>query len=135
MNCRENNLSTKSVSDLPKLESTFIRLLRVSFNNHRDIYKSKYCVKNSKQDSENQRQIHSSFFSKLRSHNKRVLLQRLAQQKREQKLIKPKVKKKKKKKNREEKNRHPEKREREDCHCSRMRGFDDSGDLGLSLVR
>ena len=52
-------------------------------------------------------------------------------QKREQKLIKPKILKK----NREEKNRHLEKREREDCHCSRMRGFDDSGDLGLSIVR
>ena len=38
------------------------------------IYKSKYRVKNSKKDSENQWQIHSSFFSKLRSHNKRVML-------------------------------------------------------------
>ena len=79
MNCRENNLSTNSVSDLPRLESTSIRkmairCLTVSLNNHRDIYKSKYRVKNSKQDSDNQWQIHSSFFGKLRSHNKRVLL-------------------------------------------------------------
>ena len=100
MNCRENNLSTKSVSDLSKLESTSIPNLAnkmpesfLQQSQRYVIYKSKYRVKNSKQDSDNQWQIHSSFFGKLSSHNNIVLLHasHATKQRRQQKLIKPKI--------------------------------------------